>query len=107
MNNFAVEQTQSPWLLFLNNDIEVIDGDWLSTMAEHVQRPEVGAVGARLLYPDDTSSMRELSSASVASRSTPFVDFRAEASGCLPAIADDAELQRGYRRMFADAARSF
>ncbi len=54
LNNFAVEQTQSPWLLFLNNDIEVIDGDWLSTMAEHVQRPEVGAVGARLLYPDDT-----------------------------------------------------
>ncbi len=54
LNNFAVEQTQSPWLLFLNNDIEVIDADWLSTMAEHVQRPEVGAVGARLLYPDDT-----------------------------------------------------
>jgi GT2 family glycosyltransferase len=54
LNNFAVEQTESPWLLFLNNDIEVIDGDWLNTMAEHVQRPEVGAVGARLLYPDET-----------------------------------------------------
>jgi GT2 family glycosyltransferase len=54
VNNFAVEQTESPWLLFLNNDIEVIDGDWLRTMAEHVQRCEVGAVGARLLYPDDT-----------------------------------------------------
>jgi len=54
VNNFAVEQTDSPWLLFLNNDTEVIDGDWLTTMAEHVQRPEVGAVGPRLLYPDDT-----------------------------------------------------
>jgi GT2 family glycosyltransferase len=54
VNNFAVEQTDSPWLLFLNNDTEVIEGDWLTTMAEHVQRPEVGAVGARLLYPDDT-----------------------------------------------------
>jgi len=54
INNFAVEQTQSPWLLFLNNDTEVIDGDWLTTMAEHIQRPEVGAVGPRLLYPDDT-----------------------------------------------------
>jgi GT2 family glycosyltransferase len=54
INNFAVEQTESPWLLFLNNDTEVIDGDWLSIMAEHVQRPEVGAVGPRLLYPDDT-----------------------------------------------------
>jgi GT2 family glycosyltransferase len=54
INNFAVEQTENPWLLFLNNDTEVIDGDWLSTMAEHIQRPEVGAVGPRLLYPDDT-----------------------------------------------------
>ena len=54
INNFAVEQTGSPWLLFLNNDTEVIDGDWLTIMAEHIQRPEVGAVGPRLLYPDDT-----------------------------------------------------
>ncbi|HEX4641384.1 MAG TPA: glycosyltransferase [Chthoniobacterales bacterium] len=54
INNFAVEQTESPWLLFLNNDTEVIDGDWLTIMAEHIQRPEVGAVGPRLLYSDDT-----------------------------------------------------
>ena len=54
MNNYAVEQTDSPWLLFLNNDVEVIEPDWLSAMAEHVQRPQVGAVGARLLYADDT-----------------------------------------------------
>jgi len=54
INNFAVEQTSAPWLLFLNNDTEVIDGDWLTIMAEHIQRPEVGAVGPRLLYPDDT-----------------------------------------------------
>jgi GT2 family glycosyltransferase len=54
INNFAVEQTDSPWLLFLNNDTEVIESNWLTIMAEHVQRPEVGAVGPRLLYPDDT-----------------------------------------------------
>ncbi len=54
LNNLAVEQSTSPWLLFLNNDVEVIDSDWLTIMAEHVQRPEVGAVGARLLYPNDT-----------------------------------------------------
>ena len=54
INNFAVEQTTAPWLLFLNNDTEIIDGDWLTIMAEHVQRPEVGAVGPRLLYPNDT-----------------------------------------------------
>ena len=54
INNFAVENCDSPWLLFLNDDIEVIDQNWLTIMAEHVQRPEVGAVGPRLLYPDDT-----------------------------------------------------
>jgi O-antigen biosynthesis protein len=54
LNNFAVGQTGSPWLLFLNNDVEVMEGEWLSLMAEHVQRPEVGAVGPRLLYPDNT-----------------------------------------------------
>ena len=54
MNNFAVGQTDCPWLLFLHNDVEVIESEWLSAMVEHVQRPEVGAVGARLLYPDDT-----------------------------------------------------
>jgi len=54
INNFAVRQTDSPWLLFLNNDTEVIEPGWLSAMAEHVQRPEVGAVGARLLFSDDT-----------------------------------------------------
>ncbi|MEA3186685.1 MAG: hypothetical protein QOD99_515 [Chthoniobacter sp.] len=54
LNNFAVRQTTEPWILFLNNDTEVINGDWLTSMAEHIQRPEVGAVGAKLLYPDDT-----------------------------------------------------
>jgi GT2 family glycosyltransferase len=54
MNNFAVQETDSDWLLFLNNDTEVIETAWLTAMAEHVQRPEVGAVGARLLFPDDT-----------------------------------------------------
>src|SRR5438093_4188523 len=47
--NYAVDQTGSPWLLFLHDSIEVIEPDWLTIMAEHVQRPEVGAVGARLL----------------------------------------------------------
>jgi GT2 family glycosyltransferase len=54
INNFAARQTDSPWLLFLDPHIEVIETDWLIMMAEHVQRREVGAVGPRLLYPDDT-----------------------------------------------------
>lgn len=52
INNFAARQTTGEILLLLNNDTEVIDRDWLSEMVANVQRPEVGAVGAKLLYPD-------------------------------------------------------
>jgi glycosyltransferase involved in cell wall biosynthesis len=54
INNFAADQAKGECLLFLNDDTQVIDGDWLTAMVEHVQRPEVGAVGAKLLYPDNT-----------------------------------------------------
>ena len=52
--NYAVAQTDSPWLLFLDDNVEAIDPDWLTIMTEHVQRPEVGAVGARLINPNGT-----------------------------------------------------
>ncbi len=42
-----------PIVLFLNNDTEVISGEWLSAMLEHAQRECVGAVGAKLLYPNN------------------------------------------------------
>ncbi|MFN8035244.1 MAG: glycosyltransferase [Acidimicrobiia bacterium] len=51
LNNFAADQVEADHLLFLNNDVEVINGDWLESMLEHSQRPEVGAVGARLYFP--------------------------------------------------------
>jgi GT2 family glycosyltransferase len=50
--NHAATQTDSPWLLFLDDSVEPIGPDWLTIMAEHVQRPEVGAVGARLVNLD-------------------------------------------------------
>jgi GT2 family glycosyltransferase len=52
--NYAVAHTDSPWLLFLDHNAEAIDPDWLTIMGEHVQRPEVGAVGARLINPKGT-----------------------------------------------------
>jgi len=52
--NYAVAQTDSPWILFLDDSLEAIDPDWLTIMAEHVQRPEVGAVGGRLINPNGT-----------------------------------------------------
>jgi GT2 family glycosyltransferase len=53
--NFAAREAgETDFLLFLNNDTEVIAPDWIEAMVEHGQRPEVGAVGARLLLPDGT-----------------------------------------------------
>src|SRR5213592_2994617 len=47
--NLAINHTDSSWVMFLDDTIEVVDPDWLTIMAEHVQRPEVGAVGVQLL----------------------------------------------------------
>lgn len=52
--NHAVAHTDSPWLLFLDADVEAISPDWLTMMAEYVQRPETGAVGPRLVSPGGT-----------------------------------------------------
>ena len=52
INNFGVRQSRGEQLLFLNNDVEVIRPDWLTALLEHAQRPDVGAVGAKLLYGD-------------------------------------------------------
>ncbi|MGH6980457.1 MAG: glycosyltransferase family 2 protein [Stellaceae bacterium] len=54
INNFAARRATGEILVLLNNDTEVINADWLAEMAANAQRPEVGAVGAKLLYPNDT-----------------------------------------------------
>lgn len=54
MNNFAVSHAEGEHLVLLHNDIEVRSEEWLSAMLEHSQRRGVGAVGAKLLYPNNT-----------------------------------------------------
>lgn len=51
-NNLGARQGNGNWLLFLNNDVEIIEPDWLEEIARWISRPEIGVVGARLLYPD-------------------------------------------------------
>jgi len=53
INNYAVTKAKGEYLLFLNNDTEVITPDWLNGMVEQSQRHEIGAVGALLIYDDD------------------------------------------------------
>lgn len=54
INNFAAAQVKSDLLVFLNNDTEVITPSWLEELASYAIQPEIGAVGARLLYPNGT-----------------------------------------------------
>lgn len=54
INNFGRKYAHGEYLLFLNNDTEVLSDAWMEAMLEHAQRPEVGIVGAKLLYPDKT-----------------------------------------------------
>ena len=53
LNNRAVAHATGEVLGFLNNDLEVITPGWLEEMVAHAIRPEVGAVGAMLYFPDD------------------------------------------------------
>lgn len=52
--NLGVEKTSGEYILFLNNDTEILTPDWIEAMIEYAQRPSIGAVGALLLYPDGT-----------------------------------------------------
>ncbi len=54
INNFGAAHAQGEYLLFLNNDIKVITPEWMNEMLGVCQRPEVGAVGVKLIYPDNT-----------------------------------------------------
>lgn len=52
--NLGILAATQPTVLVLNDDVELLDADWLQRMASHLRDPTVGAVGALLLYPDLT-----------------------------------------------------
>jgi glycosyltransferase involved in cell wall biosynthesis len=54
INNFAVQHARGEIVALLNNDLELITPGWLEEMVSHAVKPEVGAVGAMLYYPNDT-----------------------------------------------------
>ena len=54
INNFGAKYADGDYFLLLNNDTEVITPEWLENMMGYCQREDVGIVGAKLLYPDNT-----------------------------------------------------
>lgn len=54
INNYGVSHAKGSHILLLNNDVKVISPDWIQEMLMFSQREDVGAVGAKLYYPDGT-----------------------------------------------------
>ncbi|MDO4490428.1 MAG: glycosyltransferase family 2 protein [Lachnospiraceae bacterium] len=54
INNFGARKAKGEYLLFLNNDIEILTPDWIQQLLANCQRPEVGICGCKLYYPDRT-----------------------------------------------------
>ena len=54
INNFAAKEAKGEYLLFLNNDVEILTPQWMEEMLQICQQEPVAAVGAKLYYPDDT-----------------------------------------------------
>lgn len=55
INNLAAKKANGKYFLFLNNDTEVIEPDWMTAMVSYAQFDRIGCVGAKLFYPDDTT----------------------------------------------------
>lgn len=53
VNNFAVKKSIGDYLLFLNNDTEIITPDWIESMLQLAQKEEIGAVGCKLIFKND------------------------------------------------------
>lgn len=95
--NAAVKQTNSPWILFLGAGVEPIESDWLTLMAEHVQRPEVGAVGARLISPDEKIEHAGVVIGVDGIAQPAFRGFKAEA----PGVCRQLQITRNYSAVSA------
>lgn len=83
INNFGAAHAKGEYLLFLNNDIKTINPDWMTEMLGVCQRPEVGGVGAKLIYPDNTIQHAGCVIGMGGIAGHMFVDMPAERTGYL------------------------
>ena len=80
-NNLCAERATGEFLLFLNDDIEVIEPNWLDTLLQQAERPEVGAVGPQLLYADGSVQHAGMGLAAVGKARHVFRHARADDPG--------------------------
>ena len=97
INNFGATLAEGEHLLLLNNDTEVIAFEWLGAMLAHSQREDVGAVGAKLLYPDERIQHAGaiLGIGGVAGHSHKFLDNSANGYFSRPHLAQNISAVTG------------
>ena len=106
LNNHAVTSAGGEVLCFLNNDIEVISGDWLEEMVSHAVRKEIGAVGAKLLFPDHRIQHAGVVLGLGGMAAHPFSGIDAENPGYMGSpLANSPELHRRHGRMPGSAEK--
>ncbi len=78
INNCAARSATGRFLLFLNNDTEIVTPEWITAMMEFAQQPEIGVVGAKLLYPNGTIQHAGVTVGLGGVAGHPLVGFSAE-----------------------------
>lgn len=115
VNNLGARYATGDHLLFLNNDVEILEPDWLEEMLRWSQRREVGAVGAKLLYPEGTiqhagivlglghlfAGAPENYNASLFGGPNIYRNFLAVTSACLMTRREVFEQVRGFDEGYA------
>jgi O-antigen biosynthesis protein len=81
MNNMAVKESTGDLLLFLNDDTKILEKDWLNEMVSILLQDDVGAVGPKLLFRDDTIQHAGISFLKTGSGFHPFMKLDYDAKG--------------------------
>lgn len=89
--NHGVALVDTPYLILLNDDITVVTPDWIDAMLEQARQPDVGVVGAKLLYSDDTFQHAGVILGPYQGSGHAFKQFAADVSGYfgLPNVVRD------------------
>lgn len=82
LNNIGAREARGEQLVFLNNDTEVISPGWIEALLEHSQRPEVGVVGARLLFADGTIQHAGVVVGLGGAAAHPMLGMERDTTGC-------------------------
>lgn len=89
INNLAARHANGEYLVLLNNDTAILQDDWLDALLNHALRPEVGIVGAKLLYPSGNIQHAGVIVGLEGPAAHPFIGFAADASGYMQRLLVD------------------